>query len=101
MLPLFWQELPLPTEDPSTLMKENSDETNLIFGVAFHFLPISFHFFESSVTAYRDNFADFRTEREVNEDRVLELLRDFDFCLLPQAGRSLSRGQGYKAALLQ
>jgi ABC-type multidrug transport system ATPase subunit len=61
-----------------------------------------FHFWDQSVLR---NIAIvlriFEADRDGTEDRVLELLRDFD--LLPVALRpvsSLSRGQAYKAALV-
>jgi ABC-2 type transport system ATP-binding protein len=68
-----------------------------------HFLPdFPFHFWEQSVIR---NIAIvlriFEADGDKAEDRVLELLRDFD--LLPIALRpvsSLSRGQAYKAALV-
>jgi|SRR6516225_8922660 ABC-type multidrug transport system ATPase subunit len=68
-----------------------------------HLLPdFPFHFWDQSVLR---NIAIvlriFEADRDGAEDRVLELLRDFD--LLPVALRpvsSLSRGQAYKAALV-
>jgi ABC-type multidrug transport system ATPase subunit len=68
-----------------------------------HFLPdFPFHFFDQSAIR---NIAIvlrlFEADGDGAEDRVLELLRDFD--LLPLALRpvsSLSRGQSYKAGLV-
>lgn len=68
-----------------------------------HFLPdFPFHFYEQSILR---NIAIvlriFEADRDGAEERVLNLLRDFD--LLPLALRpvnSLSRGQAYKAALV-
>src|SRR5260370_143728 len=68
-----------------------------------HFLPdFPFHFWEQSVLR---NIAIvlriFGADQDGAEDRILDLLREFD--LLPLALRpvsSLSRGQAYKAALV-